>query len=226
MLLLSNLSNVSKNYEDKLGNIATATHSDREATGAYFESLSKLPPIYGENVDGATRMKDQMDNLSTNMTLAHGSGQQFADVLAQQKTLMDTFNVKAEDSNNITAEGAQLTQKFGVNIADTTGFLTSMADTFQMLGDNTEGVTGIFNEFFGGLREGGLGIKPAIETVKQMGESLAHLTIAQKAFISGRTGGPGGLIGGIQLERDLAAGKTKEVMDRLRTIIYAKSSGR
>jgi hypothetical protein len=213
---LSDLSNVSKNYEDKLNNIATATHSDREATGAYFEALNKLPPIYGQNVDGATRMKDQMVALSTNITLAHGSGQQFNDVLSQQKTLMETFNVTAANSNNITAEGAQLTQKFGVNIADTTRFLTSMADTFQFLGDNTEGVTNIFNEFFGGLREGGLGIKPAIETVKQMGESLVHLNIAQKAFISGRTGGPGGLLGGIQIEKDLAAGNTKGVMDKLR----------
>lgn len=213
---LSTLSDVARKYEESLNNIATATHSDREATGSYFEALRKLPPMYKDNSDAATITTNQMKQLQQNITLAHGSGQTFNDVLSQSKTLLDTFNMTGKNVNEITVEGAELTKNFGVNIADTTGFLTQMANTFQMLGDNTEGVTAIFGSFFNGLRDGGLGIKPAIETIKQMGESLAHLSIAQKAFISGRTGGPGGLLGGIELERDLAAGKSAEVMERLR----------
>src|SRR5665213_2263194 len=41
---LQNLGNVTKDYEDKLSNVSKATHTNMEQAGAYFASLSKLPP--------------------------------------------------------------------------------------------------------------------------------------------------------------------------------------
>jgi hypothetical protein len=223
---LSGLSNLATTYSEKLLKVAVATGSDNAEVGKYFDVMSKFPPIYGENIDAATAVANQMERLSKTMTLARGSGQSVTEGLSQQKTLMDTFNVSAERSNDITVEGSQLTEKFGVNIATTTGFLTEMASSFKFLGDNTQGATAIMNEFFGGLRDGGLGIGPAMETIKQMTESLSHLNIAQKAFLSARTGGPGGLLGGIEIERDLAAGKSKEVLDKLRDSFLKATGGK
>lgn len=222
---LEKLSNVSKDYADQLSNVQKATHITREEAGKYFNDLGQLPPIYNDNADAATKAANTVSQLATDITLAHGSGQTFNQVLTQSKTLLETFNVPAARANEITAEGSELSKAFGLNITDTTSFLTQMAGTFQLLGDNTEGVSGIFKEFFGGLREGGLGIKPAIETIAQMGQSLAHLTIAQKAFLSAQSGGPGGLLGGIQIERDLAAGKSQEVMEKLRKSFLQHTGG-
>jgi hypothetical protein len=223
---LNNLGNMSKDYEQSLNAVRLATGVSGEAAGKYFQSLSSLPPVLDDTTSGSQRMAEQMDQLQKNITLASGSGQQFDEVLAQSKTLLETFNVPASRVNEITAEGSQLSKDYGVSIGDTTRFLTDMAGTFQLLGDNTEGMTDIFNEFFSGLREGGLGIKPAIQTISDMGKSLAGLTIAQKAFLSSRTGGPGGLLGGIQIEQELAKGDVKGVMDKLQKSFLQQTGGK
>jgi hypothetical protein len=222
---LQNLSNVSKDYDNQLRQVSKSTRTQLEEVGGYFSALNTLPPIYGTNTDATKSLSNQMTILSSSISAAHGSGQAFNQVLQQAKTILETYNTTADKANEITGEGADLSKTFGVNIGETTGFLTNMASTFQMLGDNTEGVSNIFREFFGGLREGGLGIQPAIQTIQQMGERLANLSIAQKAFISAQSGGAGGLLGGIQIERDLAAGKSAEVMNKLRQTFLAHTGG-
>jgi hypothetical protein len=223
---LNNLGNMSKDYEQHLNAVRVATGISGEAAGKYFQSLSTLPPAFDATSTGGQRMSEQMDQLQKNITLASGSGQDFNEVVSQSKTLLETLKVPAAKVNEITYEGAQLSQSYGVAIGDTTKFLTDMAGTFQMLGDNTEGMTAIFNEFFSGLREGGLGIGPAIQTISEMGKSLSNLTIAQKAFLSSRTGGPGGLLGGIQIEQQLASGDVKGVMDKLQKSFMQQTGGK
>lgn len=223
---LTNLGSLSANYAQKLNDIAAATNVDPRAMGEYYQLLGKVPGILDRQSSSSNNATNSMAALEKVIKLAHGTGQEFSEVINQLSLSWETYGLTGDKALNMTARMAELNRNFGINLEDTRGYITNMADTFKMLGDNTDSATSIFNKFFDGLRAGGLGIKPAIDTLQQMGSSLAHLSLAQKSFISSQTGGPGGLLGGIQIEKDLAAGRSADVLDRIRQAFTQRVGGR
>lgn len=222
---LANLNNVSLDAATKLQNIGVATNLTQEEVGKYYTELGKLPEAYKQVIGAGDRATGSTTDFQKIIQLAHGTGQTFNEVLGQTVKMWENYGKVGDDALAVTARATDLQKLFGLRLEDTTGFLSTMSDSFKLLGDNTDGVSKIFNQFFSGLREGGLGIKPAIDTIAQMSSSLSSLTMAQKAFLSGRTGGPGGLLGAINIEKDLAAGKSAEVFDKLRQAFTQQVGG-
>ena len=77
-------------------------------------------------------------------------------------------------------------------------------------------MSGIMNDYVGALQNTGMTGQHAMEVVKGMTDSIAGMSVAQKAFLSSQTGGPGGLMGAFQIEKDLREGKIDKVFDKVR----------
>lgn len=223
---LENLINLSENYNQKLFAIGATTNTMPEKMGEYFNMLNKLPGLLDDNVSSGDQAADTMNQMAKMIQLAHGTGQSFEEVLTQTTTAFETFGLRGNDALNMVSRASQLSRELGITLDDTKGLIGETANSFRMLGDNTTSVSRITEQFFNGLRNSGLGVKPALDTIRGMTDALANLNIAQKAFISARSGGPGGLLGGIQIERDLASGKADEVLNKIRQSFTQQVGGR
>jgi hypothetical protein len=75
----------------------------------------------------------------------------------------------------------------------------------------------MFNKLMTAFKETGLSAKASTELISGITMQIGKLSIAQKSFLSAQTGGPGGLVGGFQIEKMLRDGKIDEVFDKMQT---------
>jgi hypothetical protein len=223
---LENINNVLQDQAENILGISAATSVSAKNVGQYYQQLGQIPGA----LQNVTRSTDDAtvgtSKLQAVLQFAHGVGRDTTEVIKDMASAYETLGREGEKALDFTARMSQLSEVFGLRVQDTEGFLTKMADTFRFLGDNVDGTAAIFNQFFGNLREGGLGVKPAIDLIEHMTESIAGMTTAQKAFLSSRTGGPGGLLGAVQIEQQLRAGNVEGVMEKLRATFMQQAGGR
>lgn len=212
---LQNINSLLQTQAEVLIQASKATGTDTSVTTAYYNELGKIPGYLNAQIDATDNAGNRMNMLTAAMKLAHGTGQTFDSVLQDLTVAFNAYGVEGEKALEFTARIADLSQKYNIQIQDTRGFMTDMANSFKFLGDNIDSASSIFNRFFSGLRESGLSTKSTVDILNTMTEALSRMSIAQKAFLSARTGGPGGLVGAVQIERDLREGRADLVMQRI-----------
>jgi hypothetical protein len=94
--------------------------------------------------------------------------------------------------------------------------MDSTGDTLGRYGKNIDSTANILNNYVGVLRGFGVSGKQSIEIIKGMTDSISGMSMAQKALLSARTGGPGGIAGALKIEDLIRKGKTDEVLEMVR----------
>ena len=107
--------------------------------------------------------------------------------------------------------------------------ITDEFSRFANTGDNaarmTDGLASTMNRYSRSLIDAGVSQKDTIATMDTMFHQISNLDIAQKSFISSQTGGPGGLMGGIQIEKMMREGDFEGIFKKTRETII-KQFGR
>lgn len=194
--------------------------------GQYYQQLGKIPGALTQIVTEGGKGGQQVSLFQKAVQLASGTGRDFQAVVNDMSTAFENYGKTGNDALLFTARMTEQANNFGISVADTKGFMDNMSGAFRMLGDNAEGTSKIFSEFFGQLRNTGLGVKPSIEIMEQMTGAMSKMSVAQEAFISRRGGGPGGLLGAVQMEKDLREGKTDEVFAKMRQTFMSQIGGK
>lgn len=216
---LNNLNNLLQKQAVMIGEAAIATNTGTHAVTEYYSQLGKLPGFLTAQIDASDKAGVKTNTLTAAIKIAQGTGQNYEDVLNDLSTAYEKYGDSAQKAYEFTANIAGLSQRYTINLADTRNFVDSMANSFKFLGENADASTGIFNRFFSGLRDSGLSVKSTVEVLNSMTDSLSRMSVAQKAFLSARTGGPGGLLGAVQIEKELREGNSDAVMKRLETAL-------
>lgn len=223
---LGGLNDILQDQSRQITNISGATNVGVKDVTAYYAALGAIPGTL-TNLDNAVETTTgRMSGLQAVIQLSHGTGREVTEVIKDMTSAYETLGRGTQGALEYTARISQLSQEFGLRVQDTQGFLSGMANTFQFLGDNVDGAAEMFNQFFGSLRQGGLGIRPSIDIINQMTGSIARMSTAQRAFLSERTGGPGGLLGAVQIEQQLRRGDVQGVFDRMRQALMQQFGGR
>lgn len=204
--------------QKSLTDTATATQLPIDAVEKYYGELGLVPKALDQQVKSGTDANKTVNMLTATIQYATGSGRKYTDVIEDLKTAFRDYNITGEEALKFTARMGQIANRFGFELEDVRAALRGTADVFKMFGNEAEGAADIMNEFLGPLTSGKFGLSghAAIEVVKGLTEGIRGMGIAQKAFLSAQSGGPGGLMGAFQIEKLLREGKIDEVFDKVK----------
>lgn len=200
-----------------IGEAVTATGAAPEVVQNYYSQLGTIPKALEETVKTGTSSNETISMLTASIKLATGTGRDYADVMNDLKIAFQDYNLTGEPALKFTARISEISNKFGTNLDVVRESLRNTASTFKLFGDQSEGATKILNNYVGALKATHISGDLAIDVVTQMTQAIGSMGIAQKAFLSAQTGGPGGLMGAFQIEKMLRDGKVDEVFEKIRT---------
>lgn len=213
----------------EFGNLSTITGYSTEQVAGFAAELGKIPGAlqpYEDMKDKTHKASTEMTMLDASMKLASGTGRSYSDVVHNLTTAYDLLNLKGTDALKYHALISEASNKLGMRFDDTREYTQSLAQSFKYFGDNTEGALKVLNRFAPALNASNLSMQASKDLVKEMVSGIEHLTIGTKAFLSARSGGPGGLMGAFQIDKLVREGKLDEVMSMLEKNLKRQMGGR
>lgn len=196
-----------------------ATGLARDQVQSLYASIASIPggleKVESVGVKG-------MSSLTAAIKLADGMGRNATEVIQMMGSAYDTYGLRGEDALKFTAAIGKAAEQNNIQfdkmksvVASVSSSLRGYADTGESASRMAQGSVEIINQYVGALHKTGMTAEDAAGLIGNMTSTVANLNIAQKAFLSAQTGGPGGLMGAFQIEKLLDAGKIEEVFAKV-----------
>jgi hypothetical protein len=233
-LKLKDLSSMTATFTDFVNKSADANSMDSKEVFGYAAALGTIPGFMKSIITSGDGATNQTSGLSTAMKLMSGSGESMSIVTEElTKGFEDLANANgkltsqqsAQKSAEFFATISNSAQTLGLRFADVKKVMDDVAQTFKYTGDNTAAAATILGRYSGALQSTGLTSQAAAELTGDMIKQVSGLTVAQKAYISSQSGGPGGLQGAFKLEEMMREGKTDQVMEMTEKVMRQKMGG-
>jgi hypothetical protein len=190
-----------------------ATNLSKDTVEAYYNQLQQIPVALKDGVTHENAANISTAQLTKTIQLAKGTGREYSDILADMKEAVRDYNSSLPEAMKFTAQISEISGHYGIELKDVQESLKGTASAFKMFGNEAQGAATILNEYVGSLKATGLSGSAATEIVSGMTRQIGNLNIAQKAFLSGQSGGPGGLMGAYNIDMKLRSGKLDEVFN-------------
>lgn len=224
---LGNLNQVIMKQRVLMDDVAQATGASTSQVAGFYKMLGDaIPGATSKEISSTDNAGRSFNNLRAVMTLASGTGREVQSVITDLTTAWETYGLEGEEALEFTARMSELSNKFGINLSYTEGFMKKNAEAFKMISDNADNAAMAFNRMFEPLRQTGLSAKESSDLIGRMTTQMSNLSIAQKAFISARTGGPGGLRGALGIEQMLRDGDVSGVMEKVQSALKQQFGGK
>lgn len=199
----------------------------------YWAELAKIPNILKEiNVELPGSSKS-INVLSAAIQMSIGSGRQYKDVLSDLKVATIEFGLSTSEAFKFTSKISELSNKLKApledvrnNILNTTKAFKGFADAGDASAKQSESIANIMNRYGESLKNTGMTAQASVNLISQMTSSITNLTVAQKAFLSQQSGGPGGLRGAFNIENMLRKGETDKVFEMVKTQMQKQFGGK
>ena len=218
-----NINLVIGNHQAALASAAKANGLNVETMSNLYNTLGKIPGFFKDATGAAEANTTQMDKLTKVVTLSLGLGRSQYDVIQDLTNAYRTYGAVGEGAFEFTTKISKITQNYDLELGNLQRSINSVASSFSKFTDAgisannmLAGTANLYNQFIGAFKETGLTGDRATDVVNKMVGSINSLTLAQKSFLSAQTGGPGGLMGGLQIEQMLREGKVEEVFGKVR----------
>lgn len=222
---IDDLGNTTESYNEKVFQSAVATGQLPSKIQDLAFNLLQIPGSMQATTDATDMAGQQMNMLQATLTLASAFGLENKDVMDQLRFAYEQFGTTGEDALDFVARMNSASQDLTIPIDTMTKFVRESSSAMKIFGDNTEASIAIMTKFGGALKDSGLGPAGIAEIVGAMTQGIARMDVAQKAFISGATGGPGGLAGAFELDKLIREGRMDEVLERTMTAMQRQFGG-
>lgn len=220
-------------YNEVTNQAKGETNSTSAQIASYSSILQTIPNAMNTVIKSASAEGKEMSGLSAMIKLAHGTHRDFGKVVEDVKHSVVGYGSSLEDSMRFTANMTDLTSKLGAQFDDVKGGIFGITDALSKFtdagaaaGKMQDAVSQMMGEYVSRLQATGMPAKQAIELVTNLGQQFGQLNIAQKAFLSGQTGGPGGLMGGYQIEKMIREGDTAGLQKKLMDVFQKQFGNR
>lgn len=208
---LSNTGNVLRDNATYMNELANKTGLNTKQIAEYYRELGTIPGQLDKNIISSKSAGEKTSELEAALTLARGTGRDFKEVVSDISKAYENYNLTGEDALAYTARMSELSNTLGVRLNSVRDYMNGVSESFKQFGNVGQSSAIIFNDLFGKLKNSGVSTDAAMETVKDFTDRLKDLSVAQRAFLSAQTGGPGGLQGAFQIEKLIRDGKLDEV---------------
>jgi hypothetical protein len=219
---LSKLNNVLAAQGDYLTNNAQNNNVNTAQMTKFWEQLSPtLSNLDNMNVLLAGSSK-HMDTLTAATRIATGSGRSQKDVFDDINKATIEYGMNISNAVTFTSRIGEIASKVKAPMNEVRSALMASADSFKYFVDagesaarQSEGQAKMMATYVEALKGTGLTAAASVPLVSTMTSSIKELNVAQRAFLSSQSGGPGGLRGAAQIEKMLRDGKDQEVMNMM-----------
>lgn len=228
----SDLSNFNATALENLqvqNNSAFATGITTQQMQKYAQQIALIPGGLQHMSDTMQVAGGQTTILTAAIRYAHGSGREMAEVTKDMGHAVTEYGASMEKGLEFSAHMSEASETLGARLEDTRGALQGSMDAFKSyihtgtdVSNMTKGMTDSMESYVSRLQSVGVPAKQAIDMFNDYTKSMANMTMGQKAFLSGQTGGPGGLRGALQMEdlmeKDPEAAQ-KKVMETMKKMM-------
>ena len=216
-------------YQNRLTQTMKATHLTNEQVANYASIINRMPGGLKTLLDSTGVTTDATNILTDSIQYATGAGRKQEDVFKDMSTAILQYKVTGEDALRFSARMTEVADTLGAQVDDVQSALMRSADAFKMfvgVGSNaqsmTQGMAKAMEEYVGQLTTVGVPAQNAIDMFKNYTDQVGKMNMAQKAFLSAQSGGPGGLRGGFQIDAMIKSGdfeglrrKTEDAIKRM-----------
>lgn len=228
---LSNMNELISQQRIALLDSAQAVNLLPEEVEKYYDKLGSIPGAFTASVtasDGVIarsggNMSKTVSMLSATILTAIGSGRSYESVMQDLNTAFKNYGLTGESALKFSASMRKISDDNAISIDTVQSALSATANEFgrfAQAGDTasrmSQGLAENMDLYTDALKKAGMTGDAAANTYVKLGKNISDMSIAQKAFLSQQTGGPGGLQGAFQIEKMLKDGDIKGVMDKVR----------
>jgi hypothetical protein len=230
---LVDLSAKTQNYSNQVSAAAGVTGLTVKQTFDFANALKSIPGLFDQQIRTGEGANDNMTSLVGTMKLMTGLGISQADVIKGLTTSYDELSQASGKVTDSAQKGAEfladvssVANTLGLRFDDVRGVMESIAKEFQFVGNESDDAAKMLDRYTKALQETGLTGKASLSIVDQMTKSISGMTMGTKAFLSLRSGGPGGLQGAFQIEQLLRQGRLDEVVKMTERNLRQQFGGR
>lgn len=220
---LGNINTLLNQQQDIMTNAMQATGANADVVQEYYQALGQVPGALDAMVKGAGDGSQGTMMLAAAMKTAEGTGQSFDDVVKSLTFAFQEYGLTGEGALQFSAQLGSVSQDLGIQLSEVTKTLEGSATKFTLFADTgasasnmLSGAANILDTYGKALESTGLSGTQAAGVIGNITDQMSNLTIAQKAFLSAQTGGPGGLMGSFQIDKMLRSGDLQGVFDKVR----------
>jgi hypothetical protein len=223
---LGHLSDLTEYYNERIYDTAQASGLSTKTVAGYAANLRQIPGALVQNIENIDGMNNSMTMLDATIKIATAWQMDHAKVVDNLNYAYRNFGTTGKDALSFVSRMAALSQGLHMPMDILERSTKGVGNAFKFMGDNTQSAMSIMADFGPALMKSGIGPDAVGEIVESMTKGVGQLDIAHKAFISGASGGPGGLAGAFKIERMIEEGKMKEVMDMTMNAMKAQFGGK
>lgn len=230
---LKDLATITSNYSERVSQAAVVTGLGTKNSFEFAAALKQIPGAFKESINSGSDFNESNDALIASMRLASGTTGELADVQKSLKTAYDDLGQSSGRVNDTGKKGmellaltSQVANTLKINFSDVDEVMGSIAKQFQFIGNETDAAGRTLARYTDALRETGLTGKASLEVIQNMITGIKDMNVGTKAFLSLRSGGPGGLQGSFQIDQLLRQGKLDQVVGMAETSLKQQFGGR
>jgi hypothetical protein len=215
--------------DDAMSQMSDSAYESAIATGQSVnsmmnlaESLGKIPGALTDNINLESKYASQ---LVVTSQIATAFGQSQTEVAKTLNTMYDQMGLNGDKAMQTIA---RLYESAGDSKLRFEGFSKSVMDiasNFKMLGDNTNAATTVVKAFDTAFKDSDISPAAMQQVIGSMTEGIRTMDRGRQAFVSGATGGPGGLGGAFQMELAMQEGRMDEVLSKTMTAMQQQFGG-
>lgn len=205
------------------------TYESAKATGQTVSSmmdlskaLAPIPDALSVPIDTSIGSMNQLTAVSRIATGFMRDQTEVAQVLGEMYTNMGTRGEEALDNISSLYEKAGDSK---LRFETFTNTVMGIAGSFKMLGDNTAAATNIVKSFDDVFKDSDISPAAMSDLISRMSQGIERMDMAKMAFVSGTTGGPGGMAGAIEMELAIREGRMDEVLNRTMQAMQTQFGG-
>lgn len=212
-------------YTQTLYGVARASGMSMTSTQKFAQDLMKIPGALEAAVPSGGSATQSINLLEASMRLARGTTQNFADTFTFMESQFNRFGEIGQKPLEAFSKLFSASSSLQIPFDKMNANIGQITQSFEFLGNNTESAIRMFEDMVPALRASGLGPESAMKLATGVADAVSKLGIAQKGFLSAQSGGPGGLMGGYQIERMLRDGRLDEVNKMMRDSLMQNFGG-
>jgi hypothetical protein len=207
---LANMSIQTASFANASYQVAQATGNSIESVSEYMAQLNLIPGALTDiiEVDGTAK-----NAAETSLKVAAASGISQVDMLRRTQNAYRELGLEIEGSVGMIARMASASQDLKIPMDMVQSYTDESAKKFRMLGINADGAINILDKMATSLKGSGLAPEAIKELATSMVDGIAKMSEGTKAFVSGATGGPGGLAGGFEIDLLIKQGQLDKVSE-------------
>lgn len=202
--------------------IGTANNISADTAANYAVQLMKIPGAMRETVSTGVQGAESLQMLDATLKVASGTGQKFGIVLEDVNMLFQNFSSSGEDSLSVVSRMHSAAQALQIPMQNMRSVVKTAAEQFKFLGDNSQAAISIMSGFSRALEGSGVGPQAIQQLASNFTGLVSKMDMAQRAFVSQQTGGPGGLQGAFQMRLEMregggekAAGQVEDTLKKM-----------